>query len=417
MTYPINLSPATELPTSTLISDDVQTPGGSPDSASVQLSVGSNLLPVAAAFEVQSTKGAWLFPRMTTTQITGLNSIGGGTVNGMVVYDNTIDGFKFKQAGSFITNFSTPTTTIDNSIVKWSSNGSIKATDVVIDNSNNITGANSLGLGTAHLTNGQVLFKSASNTNTVTLEAGATVSNVSFTIDLNNGIDALGYYPITTNGNGTISPDLNMSLGNPGVSRGSIVFKNSTNNNTLTLRSGVTTANTTTFLPSQDAGDNVELIRYYNASLGVEPETGIMEFYAPLIASGQTKSFVNTDVVAWYSIPATLVPAPGAGFAIIVKRMMVNMNSSTVAYTSGGAMYAQYGTTGHSANAATDSVAPGFIRGNAVQSITVDGVQATTLTKSVIENQPITITNATANFATGDGTIRITIWYSIIPVT
>ncbi len=84
-----------------LIADSVATSGGSSDSIATFTKVGG--LPVAAALEVQSTHGAILFPRMTTTEITALASSATAVTDGMVVYDTTAGALKVRQGGAWLT--------------------------------------------------------------------------------------------------------------------------------------------------------------------------------------------------------------------------------------------------------------------------------------------------------------------------
>jgi hypothetical protein len=418
MAYPINLNAPATYTTAVLIADEVQTTGGSPDSITGGLSLeGADLLPVAAALEVQSTKGAILAPRMTTSQVTNLDSSSSVTVDGMMLFDSTIGGFKFKQAGSFITNSSLPTVTVDDSVVRWYADGSLNSSNTVIDDSKNITGAQSISLGTSNLSSGQVLLKSSSNTFTTTLKAGDTVSDVSFILDAAGAVDTVANYPFTINsfnGPGCISPSTTISLGTSS-SLGSIVLGNGSNAHTLTIRSGTTTSSFVVYLPTADAVANSDLSASYRVPMQVNTSNEL-GFSQTLFSSGTTGALAALTVVQLYTTPLELVPAPGAGFAIIVKKMCVHFVSTTVAYTAGGALYAQYGSTGHSANAATASISQAFMQANTLSSISVDGIQ-TTLAKTVIENQPITLTNAGANFGTGNGTIRVSILYSIIPVS
>lgn len=68
--------------------------------ASQRVSIGSATPNTSAALDIQSTVGALLVPRMTTTQKTALTP-----TNGMIIYDTTLSKFSFYEAGAWVQPF------------------------------------------------------------------------------------------------------------------------------------------------------------------------------------------------------------------------------------------------------------------------------------------------------------------------
>jgi hypothetical protein len=97
----INLiGPGACFSTATLIADSVSTTGGSVDSTASLTQV--NGVPVNAALEVQSTKGGFLMPRMTTAQRNALTTV----VNGMLVFLTDQQSYSVYQNGLWQTSVS-----------------------------------------------------------------------------------------------------------------------------------------------------------------------------------------------------------------------------------------------------------------------------------------------------------------------
>lgn len=113
------------------------------------------------------------------------------------------------------------------------------------------------------------------------------------------------------------------------------------------------------------------------------------------------------QLIAMGTTPVALLPAPGAGKTIVVKRVMVRMTRTATAFTSGGAISFQYHT---GPIAVTNTVPAAVVTGAAG---TVDVVRGGIDAAPTAQNDSIEITNATAPFATGTGTAKVFIWYSV----
>lgn len=120
-----------------------------------------------------------------------------------------------------------------------------------------------------------------------------------------------------------------------------------------------------------------------------------------------TTTITNAQILALFTTPIQLLPAPGAGNAWDVLDMWVENKNAGVAYASGAALQASYGTG--VTNPATATIATAFLTSpTAPQSVKVAGAAASALT-SAYANQAINFTNATQNFTTGTGTLIVKI--------
>ena len=114
-----------------------------------------------------------------------------------------------------------------------------------------------------------------------------------------------------------------------------------------------------------------------------------------------------------------ILPAPGAGLAIIVEGVTYSVNFSTAQYTAGGAVSMQY-------SAAAPVNANGIAADVTLPAATVNGVTANSIvkilgalainTQAAVVNMPVWLTVATANFATGAGSIVANIRYHVVTV-
>lgn len=117
-----------------------------------------------------------------------------------------------------------------------------------------------------------------------------------------------------------------------------------------------------------------------------------------------------------------LIPAPGAGFAIVIDKVTAVNNFNTTAFASGGAVTIGYGVTPNAViatNALAATISANFINiaGPAGAVYQLSGSTGASLTG--ITNLPISIACATGAFTGGNvaSTVNIYIWYSIIPAT
>ncbi len=129
-----------------------------------------------------------------------------------------------------------------------------------------------------------------------------------------------------------------------------------------------------------------------------------------------TVTLTSAQLLALNITPQTVIPAPGAGFAIVVDGVIYSYTFVTTPYdtSSQGALY--YGTsTAHLAGSddggiALLSVSELLIAPTTNQS---GNVAAVGVARSVAENAPVTY-GAQFPFVNGDGTMKITAIYHLL---
>jgi hypothetical protein len=412
MAEPLNTVSPSTFTTAVLIGDPVAQTGGSPDCTPSLTEV--NGVPVAAALEVQSTQGAILFPRMTTTERDALDSSTTATTDGMAIYNNTTDQFEFLQNSSW-TSFTAspatvPGTTTNNAIVRWSgtTGAALANSGVLIDNSDNITGAETITLGTSNVSNGSVIFYNADSTATLTLR-GNSGSDKTWILPTT---DAAVGTPLVTDGAGQLSFSNTINLGT-GSDVGIINFYNGVNEETLTLQSGVVTASYTLTLPIatfQPVNTGIaEFVPFSTNAAGALSfsQTGVC------YASGDITS---AEVIGMRGAPKVLLSAPGSGQVIIIHNFALELVAGATPFSSGGNVYLIYGGTDGNIATSTTAILATFIQGSSNQLIETPGfINGTSgLTTTSVANQSIRITNGTTGFAAGNGSLVYHIWYSIV---
>jgi hypothetical protein len=110
--------------------------------------------------------------------------------------------------------------------------------------------------------------------------------------------------------------------------------------------------------------------------------------------------------------PVQLLPnADTNSYYQIVQATLVNLNTGT-AYANGGAITIGWGTTTATTQALSGTIAATFLTSPVVaQVIALQGVEIASSTLSTYIGKGIWITNATAPFITGTGTLQITLQY------
>lgn len=168
----INLTSPTTFTSAVLIGDTSQTTGGSVDGVPALTAVAG--VPVSAALEIQSTSGAFLMPRMTTTQANALTT----KANGMQLYDNSLNVVKMYISSAY-------------------------STVITANSAGLVTGINTLTLGTSATTAGVLNFKNASNANTATIQSGVSTGNITWTLPTADATVASA--PLVSNAAGVLS--------------------------------------------------------------------------------------------------------------------------------------------------------------------------------------------------------------------
>jgi len=112
-----------------------------------------------------------------------------------------------------------------------------------------------------------------------------------------------------------------------------------------------------------------------------------------------------------FSTPLTVLPAPGAGYALILEQALLEFKFGTIAYTGGGALSLVY--HGNAGALHSGTVPASVITAGSGQSQTLLGPQTGANGLTVLSNTGIDLTNATQNFAAGNGLAQLWLWYTI----
>jgi hypothetical protein len=136
-----------------------------------------------------------------------------------------------------------------------------------------------------------------------------------------------------------------------------------------------------------------------------------------LRAGGQPlKTYVvlsNAQILNLSTTSVQILPAPGAGYFYNVLKATLVHESNGTAFTSGGAITIGYGSTA-STQALSGTIAAGFLTSQTTtQVIQLAGVNVASTTEALYDNQPIAMNNATGAFATGGGTLKVSLTYTI----
>jgi len=125
-------------------------------------------------------------------------------------------------------------------------------------------------------------------------------------------------------------------------------------------------------------------------------------------------SLTSAQILALNGTPVQVVAAPGAGLRIVPYLSVVHFYGGTVAYTNGGGGFPEL-LVGSAAYPFTDAaiflvtVAPN----RRSQSMGFAEVLDTAANPPTSENAALTISKATAEFAAGNGTARVAVYYTI----
>lgn len=116
-------------------------------------------------------------------------------------------------------------------------------------------------------------------------------------------------------------------------------------------------------------------------------------------------SLSAANLIAMYTTPVQLLAAPGAGKAIVVKRVYFVVTPTATQFTGGGAVSIKYASGAD----VTATIAAANVTGASAARVIRNQVDC-----AVLANTAIQITNATAAFAAGTGTAKAYIDYEVI---
>jgi hypothetical protein len=140
-----------------------------------------------------------------------------------------------------------------------------------------------------------------------------------------------------------------------------------------------------------------------------------------IIATGQdyslkhkTVSLTAANIIAMYAAPVVLIDSPGSGKSIVVQRAVVTMTRTSTAFTGGGVVILQYGSTANGAGTQSvdSTVAAAVVTGAAGTTVTArTGAVISDLAATSSRDTALYVSNATAAFAAGTGTATVDLWY------
>lgn len=125
----------------------------------------------------------------------------------------------------------------------------------------------------------------------------------------------------------------------------------------------------------------------------------------------------SANILALQTTPVTLVPAPGVGFMNVPILIVIKFFGGSIAYTDAG------GAVSFAAGSASAALAANAIflvttsPNRRIQSFPWPGATDTAGNPPTDDNAALVIQKATNNFAAGNGTATILVWYYVVPTT
>lgn len=133
----------------------------------------------------------------------------------------------------------------------------------------------------------------------------------------------------------------------------------------------------------------------------------------PTVIQRAVVAVSSANILAMNGAPVTVLGAPGTGKCILVHGACFKVTTTATGYANGGNVSLQY--NGGSVNPLAGVLLAAVITAGAGNTRTWIGPNVAANGITVPSNKAIEITNATAPFITGTGTINLELWYSIVP--
>lgn len=149
-----------------------------------------------------------------------------------------------------------------------------------------------------------------------------------------------------------------------------------------------------------------------SGTAGVLVDSGIV---ASNLASTATVSFTSANITGMYATPVQILAAPGSGKINIIDSIQWDYAYSTAAYSGGGLITAQYGTTDHAGGTiCTLGIPAATLNGLSASGQLYDVATSFGAANTVVENAAIYLSNASGAFTTGSGTVTLYIRYRTV---
>jgi hypothetical protein len=123
-------------------------------------------------------------------------------------------------------------------------------------------------------------------------------------------------------------------------------------------------------------------------------------------------SLTAAQIIAMGTVPVNIIASPGTGRAIIVESIFVKITRTATAFTGGGVVHFYY--TALTAEIMAQTIAAAQITGGAGEELVALAPVQTATGSVVTKEVGVEITNATAAFAAGTGTLKLFIVYRIV---
>lgn len=172
----------------------------------------------------------------------------------------------------------------------------------------------------------------------------------------------------------------------------------------LLLQKSLST-DTDDFLQTKNSAGTVKSALNYQGGIVLGGATKVAQSVAQV-------TLTAAQIIAMFTTPVAILPAPAAGQAYVVHQITVELNLTATAFTGGGVVHFYY--HGLTVELMAQTIAAATIQGGAAQTIWTLQPVATAGGSVITKELGIDITNATAVFAAGTGTAVVTIRYSTI---
>lgn len=131
----------------------------------------------------------------------------------------------------------------------------------------------------------------------------------------------------------------------------------------------------------------------------------------PILSASVT--LTSAQVLAIFTTPVTVVPAPGAGLAIVPIIAIYDYVAGTTPYTDGGgSLRINVGNVFGLAQLTTAS----FWTAASSRVSSVNAAIASVVQTTNLANGALTVSSSTANPTLGNGTVAVTVAYMVVPV-
>lgn len=132
----------------------------------------------------------------------------------------------------------------------------------------------------------------------------------------------------------------------------------------------------------------------------------------PALLQKAVVTLTAANIIAMFTTPVSILPAPGTGKVIVVDAIFVQTKPGGTNFTGGGAVDLVYHGTATIPH--TGTVTAAQIQSGTAKYVYLGPNTSGAIDLSAVANVGLDVTNATAVFAAGNGTVIVTVWYSVV---